>query len=84
MTLSEQVKTISSHEDFVAFVKALSKDLHDNPATWENTDLESFLEALAAWIEDTFEYYTSQGIPVPKQPDWKLAAVMLLGAKIYE
>jgi hypothetical protein len=84
MTLDEHTNSIRSRADFVAFVKALSKDFRDNPATWENASLESFLEALGAWVEDMDGYYINQGKPVPQQPDWKVAADMLMAAKMYE
>ena len=84
MTLAEHNKSIRSREDFVAFVKALSKDLHDNPATWENANLERFLEALGAWVVDMDGYYINQDKPVPQQPDWKVVADMLMAAKMYE
>lgn len=84
MTLAEHNDSIRSREDFVAFVKALSKDLHNNPASWENASLERFLEALGAWVEDMDGYYINQGKPVPQQPDWKVAADMLMAAKMYE
>lgn len=84
MTLAEHNNSIRSREDFVGFVKALSKDLRDNPASWENANLERYLEALGAWVEDMDGYYTNQGKPVPQQPDWKVAADMLMAAKMYE
>jgi hypothetical protein len=84
MTLAEHNNSIRSREDFVVFVKALTKDLRENPASWENTNLDRFLEALGAWVEDMDGYYLNQGKPVPKQPDWKVAADMLLAAKMYE
>ena len=84
MTLAEHNNSIRSREDFVAFVKALSKDLRDNPVTWENANLERFLEALSAWVEDMDGYYINQDKPVPQQPDWKVAADMLMAAKMYE
>lgn len=84
MTLAEHNNSIRSREDFVAFVKALSKDLRDNPASWENANLERYLEALGAWVEDMDGYYINQGKPVPPQPDWKVAADMLMAAKMYE
>lgn len=84
MTLSEQNNSIRSREDFVAFVKALSKDLRENPQSWENANLESFLNALGNWVEDMDGYYTNQGKLVPQQPDWKVAGDMLMAAKLYE
>ena len=84
MTLDEHNKSIQSREDFVAFVKALTKDLRDNPQTWENRTLEQFIEAIAAWVEDLDGYYINQGKPVPKQPDWRVVSDILMAAKMYE
>lgn len=84
MTLAEHNNSIRSREDFVAFVKALRKDLHDNPASWENSTLEHFLEALGGWVEDMDGYYVNQGKPVPQQPDWKVVGDILMAAKMYE
>jgi hypothetical protein len=84
MTLAEQNNSIRSREDFVAFVKALTKDLRENPASWENANLERYLESLGAWVEDMDGYYLNQGKPVPQQPDWKGVGDMLMAAKMYE
>jgi hypothetical protein len=84
MTLAEQHDLIRSREDFVAFVRALRKDLHDNPDSWENRSLDGFLEALAAWVEDMDGYYINHGKPVPERPDWKVAGDMLMGGRLYE
>jgi len=84
MTLAEHINSIRSREDFVGFAKALSKDLHDNPESWENATLERFLEALGAWVEDMDGYYINQGKPVPLQPDWKVIGDILMAAKMYE
>jgi hypothetical protein len=84
MTLAEHNNSVRLRGDFLAFVKALTKDLRDNPATWENASLERYLEALGAWVEDMDGYYTNQGKSVPQQPDWKVVADMLMAAKMYE
>jgi len=84
MTLAEHNNAVRSRKDFVAFVKAMAKNLRDDPASWENTKLDYFLDALSAWVEDMEGYYLNQGKPVPKQPDWKVVADMLLAAKMYE
>lgn len=81
---SEQNKSIQSREDFIAFVRGLSKDLKENPQSWENDNLERFLEALGAWVEDMDGYYRNQGKSVPQQLDWKTFADMLMAAKMYE
>jgi len=84
MTLAEHSDTIRSRDDFLEFLKALRKDLLDNPGAWENTSLERFLEALAGWVHDMDRYYLDQSKPVPQQPDWKMVAEMLMAASIYE
>ncbi len=84
MTLLEDHASIHSREDFVVFVRALRKDLHDNPASWENPNLERFLEALGAWVEDTYNLYLKQGKPIPQHLDWKAVGDMLMAAKMYE
>ncbi|HTV40249.1 MAG TPA: hypothetical protein VMF08_06725 [Candidatus Sulfotelmatobacter sp.] len=76
-TLAEYKNSIRSREDFVAFVRALSADLYDNPETWENGSLERFLAALAACVEDM----DGNGKPAPQKPDWKAVADMLMEAK---
>jgi hypothetical protein len=83
MTLAEYNNSIRSREDFAAFARALSADLHDNPETWENGSLERFLEALAAWAEDKGGYAPGQGKPLPKQPDWRIVGDMLMAGKAY-
>jgi hypothetical protein len=84
MTLEEQCNSTHSREDFVAFVGALHRDLRENPSAWGNVDLQRYLEALAAWVKDMDGYYRNNGEVAPDQPDWKLAANMLLAAKMYE
>ena len=84
MTLAEHINSIRLREDFVGFAKALSKDLHDNPESWENATLERFLEAVGPWVEDMDGYYINQGKPVPLQPDWKVMGDILMAAKMYE
>lgn len=82
--LAEQCNSIDSRNDLASFVRMLRQDLHDNPASWENATLETFLAALAAWIEDMDGYYEGQGRPIPRHPEWKTVGDMLLAAKMYE
>jgi hypothetical protein len=84
MTLDEYHDAIRSREDFIAFVQALSRDLHTNREAWENDTLERFLEALGAWVEDMDGYYVNQGKPIPQQPDWKVLGDILRAATMYE
>lgn len=84
MTLEEQCNSCRSRDDFVAFVNALQRDIRDNPSAWQNADLPRYFAALAAWVSDMNGYYRNMGKPVPSQPDWNVAANMLLAAKMYE
>ena len=84
MNLEDQVNTISSRKDFVVFVRALSDSLRSSPNDWENTDLERFLDALAAWVQDMDGVFKNRGESPPHTPDWKLVGEMLLAASIYE
>jgi len=84
MSDAKKTQPINSREDFVAFVYELSKSFRENPESWQNGNLGSYLEALAAWVEDMDGYYLNHGLAVPEKPDWSNVADMLLAAKIYE
>ena len=79
-----EVKKIQTKKDFVSFLRALKKDYLENLSSWENRDIEAFLEAMAAWVEDMDSFYINQGLPVPEKPDWKVFADILMGGKLYE
>jgi hypothetical protein len=82
--LNELAQQVHSREDLAAFIRALLCQLREKPEDWENQDLASFLEAMAAWIEDMEGYYKGRGEAVPKQPTWKTIAQILLAARVYE
>ncbi|MFC5473996.1 DUF7660 family protein [Paraherbaspirillum soli] len=84
MKLNEKLNAVSSKETLAMFVQDLRQNLLTSPDEWESTRLESFLEALSAWITDMDGYYINQGILPPEQPTWKTVAEMLLAAKTYE
>ena len=82
--LNELVKQIDSRDAFVTFLQALRRDFQQRPEQWENRDLATFLNAMAAWAEDMDGYYHNLGECVPAQPTWKTLGQMLLAARIYE
>ena len=52
---------------------------------WGNKDLYSFLQAMAAWLNDCEGYYRNSGQPVDaRQPSWQLFADALSAASVYE
>ena len=75
---------INTREDLVNFIEVLAKESSSNSKNWENKDLPSFLEAMAAWIEDMDGYYQNKGESVPSQPSWKIIGEILKAATIYE
>jgi hypothetical protein len=84
VSLTQAVEDIQTQQDFAAFVQALLGDLRDNPQQWNNRDLPTFLEGLAAWVEDMDGYYQNRQEAIPKQPSWKTLGQILLAARTYE
>jgi hypothetical protein len=84
MKLHERVGQIATKAELVEFVRALAEDLTANRERWENPTLDRYLDALAAWLEDSDGYYRNQGRPVPAEPSWRDVADMLMAASIYE
>jgi hypothetical protein len=84
VSLTAEVNDIRSRDDFVRFVQNLSRDLAEKPDRWENKDLVSYLEAVAAWTADMEGYYENQNEPLTEQPNWKTFGQILLAAKFYE
>ena len=75
MTLTEQAQAVETYEDLVEFISCLSQDAaHQN---WENTSSADYLEAMAAWMQDTAEKRSTT-------LSWSWVAAALLAAKYYE
>jgi hypothetical protein len=83
MDLRSELEHISTKEDLARFVDLLRKDFLSDPDSWENADIASFLEALAAWLRDMDGYYEKLNQSI-EQPSWKIVAEILLAARIYE
>jgi hypothetical protein len=76
---------LNSRDDLAQFIKDMHSDFRTNGREWENQDLESFLEALAAYAKDIDGYYKNENIPEdPDKPSWRLFSDMLYGARMYE
>jgi hypothetical protein len=78
------VEKIRTRQDFISFLRSIKKDYSKNISSWENKDIETFLEAMASWVEDMDGFYINKGLPVPGKPDWKVFADILMGGKLYE
>ncbi|NJM05942.1 hypothetical protein HC891_06680 [Candidatus Gracilibacteria bacterium] len=80
----EDTDAIQNHKDLTRFVLQLREEFLQDPQNWENRDLDSFLEALAAWIGSMENAYRNNNLPFPEPPSWRTFADMLLAARIYE
>ena len=74
MDIEDIPESIGTKSDFASFLKKLHRDLREGEE-WENSTLESFLEALAAYVEDA---------GLGDDSDWKTFAKTLLAARVYE
>lgn len=68
---------MKTRADAVKTIRGLLEDLQNDPSSWENPTLERYLEAMAAWIEDSGEKYN-------QPPSWELIVDIVKAAKIYE
>ncbi len=84
MELKHQVESVESRDDFVSLVRGLLRDFEKRPESWENRDLETFLDAVAAWTEDMDGYHRKSGGRVPEHPEWRTFARILMAARMYE
>jgi hypothetical protein len=84
MIADERVEAIQSREDFVRFARSLARTVDQDPEAWENNDLQSFLRAMASWVEDMDGYYRNVGEPTPEAPSWKVLGQILAAATVYE
>ena len=78
------IESIKSKDDFTEFVGILMQDFQNNKDEWENKTLDTYLQAIQHYTEDLDGYYISQNAPVPENVPWKVFAVILLAAKMYE
>jgi hypothetical protein len=81
--MSIDPRQITSKAEFLEFLESLRTSLAQRPEQWENATLESYLEALGAWIDAFENSYRNKGEPVPTGVNWRFMAEALLAAKIY-
>ena len=75
---------VKTKEDFIFFLEKMMQDLKENPKTWENNSLDTFLDAMKSWVEDMDNYYINVEQPIPKNVSWKVFSEILMASKIYE
>ena len=83
--MSVHPNEITSRRDLAAFVAELRTDFGRRPETWENADLGSFLKALARYFDDLDGWCKNNAPDIdPELASWRLFAVALAGAQVYE
>lgn len=82
--LEDKLDDVRSRQDLARFVELLKEDYLLHSDDWENMTLDTYLEAMSAWIEVIDAFYENQGRQFTEQPSWKLFAEILLAAKMYE
>lgn len=75
---------VASLADVARIVDEMLADLEAHPGEWENTTLESFLEALSRSLNALPQLYRNFGETLPDPPSWKLFAEALVMATVYE
>lgn len=82
--LFDFAEKIQSRADFVRFVEYLNADYRQKPSEWENDTLASFLAGLSGFAQDMGGFYKNMGQSVDIEVvTWRIAAQMLLAAKVY-
>lgn len=83
--LADRLDGIQSRSDLVAFVRSLVEGFCGNEAGKSHLNTEEYLEALAAWLDESDGYYGYRGErPLAGEIKWKQVGEMLLAAKTYE
>lgn len=84
MNLNERVNDIRDRDSLVRLIREISDKIGAHNDEWLNLDLPSFLEAMAAWIEDMDGYYANRGEETPQELTWKNLGEIIAAALIYE
>ncbi|MBS0425349.1 MAG: hypothetical protein JSR71_13250 [Proteobacteria bacterium] len=84
MAVEQMVENVRLKEDFINFIQELSNDFKKNINSWENRSVDSYLEAVADWVEGMDNYYINMNKPVPQNINWKVLADIFMAAKMYE
>ncbi|WP_342539940.1 hypothetical protein MHI39_18915 [Heyndrickxia sp. FSL K6-6286] len=84
MEIYEMADEVKSPEDLIKFINQLRMDLQINKGEWKNITLEDYLEALEACFNEMDEYNLYDTPILSEQPSWKIIALTLFAASIYE
>ncbi len=82
--VTQLANAVNTRQDFMEFLDALCEELPLAPDHWSNTTLEEYLEAARAWTSSFDGYFLNRGESVPSEPSWRLFAMILAAARMYE
>jgi hypothetical protein len=82
-TPEDLVSQITTREDVAQFLDVLSTDAIERSSEWENLQIFTMLESMAAWLRDTagHEAFPDPGLPAEA---WQFFAHLVLAGKHYE
>ena len=83
-SLEEMVKYVETYEQLAEFINRLRQDFIQHTEDWENVNIDSFLEAMEAWVRDTGRYSKHTGENRFEVNPFRFVAQVLLATKIYE
>jgi hypothetical protein len=76
---------VDTRGDLAAFLAVLAADIQADRIRIENEDVGSFVEAMAAWLNDADGYYlATEGKECPATPSWKTIADLVMAGTMYE
>jgi len=78
-------KTVESRQQLIDHLFQLVDDFDGAGNYWRNQDIYTFLQAMAAWLNDCERYYCNTGQSVDvNTPSWQIFADALSAAAVYE
>jgi hypothetical protein len=78
-------ETVHSREELIDHLFRLLDDYDGVGNQWQNRDVYTFLQAMAAWLNDCEGYYRNNGLSVDvNKPSWQMFAHALSAAAVYE
>lgn len=84
MNLGERVRNIHDRDSLVRLIREISDQISTHGEECSNSNLPSFLEAMASWIEDMDGYYASRGEESPQKLTWRNLGEIIVAALVYE
>jgi hypothetical protein len=76
---------VQSRQQLIDHLLHLMDDFDGAGNHWQNRDIYTFLQAMAAWLNDCEGFYRNINKPIDvDQPSWQLFADLLSAAAVYE